>query len=153
MSGDKERCLEAGMDGYLAKPVRADELYAAVEGPAGGAEEPVWDHDVALRRAGGKPRLLRDLAQILTEEGPRLLGEIRAALADENCPELERAAHTLKSSVGLFGARAAADAAWRLETMGRDQDLAGAEDACAALEGELERLMRALTTLARTEGG
>jgi signal transduction histidine kinase/CheY-like chemotaxis protein len=153
MSGDKERCLEAGMDGYLAKPVRADELYAAVEGPAGGAEEPVWDHDVALRRAGGKPRLLRDLAQILTEEGPRLLGEIRAALADENCPELERAAHTLKSSVGLFGARAAADAAWRLETMGRDQDLAGAEDACAALEGELERLMLALTTLARTEGG
>jgi len=153
MAGDKERCLEAGMDGYLAKPIRADELYATVEGPAGEAEESVFDHDAALRRAGGKPRLLQDLAQILTEEGPRLLGEIRHALADENCSELERAAHTLKSSVGLFGAQAAVDAACRLEAMGRDKALAGAEDACAALESELEQLMPALTKLARTEGG
>jgi len=149
MSGDRERCLDAGMDGYLAKPIRADELYAAVEGPAGAP----MDYDAALKRTGGKPKILGQVAHLFLEEGPRLLGDVRRALTDQNCTELERAAHTLKGSADLFGAQALVDAAWQLETMGREKTLAGADDACTALRRELERLMPALTELARTEGG
>jgi CheY-like chemotaxis protein len=149
MSGDRERCLETGMDGYLAKPIRADELYAAVEGPA---EAPL-DHDVALRRTGGKPQVLAQIAQLFLDEGPRLLGDIRRSLTDRAFKEMERAAHTLKGSADLFGAQAVVNVAWRLEKMGREQDVKGADDACTLLEAELERLMPALTELARTEGG
>ncbi len=149
MSGDRERCLDAGMDGYLAKPIRADELYAAVEGPA----DAPMDYDAALKRTGGKPKILGQVAHLFLEEGPRLLGDVRRALTDQNCTELERAAHTLKGSADLFGAQALVDAAWQLETMGREKTLAGADDACTALRSELERLMPALTELARTEGG
>jgi CheY-like chemotaxis protein len=149
MSGDRERCLQAGMDGYLAKPVRADELYAAVEGPA---EAPL-DYDVAMKRTGGKPQVLAQIAQLFLDEGPRLLGDIRRALTERDCKELERAAHTLKGSADLFGAQAVVNVAWRLEKMGREQDVTGADDACTLLKTELERLMPALTKLARAEGG
>jgi CheY-like chemotaxis protein len=149
MAGDRERCLEAGMDGYLAKPVRADELYAAVEGPS----ETPMDYEAALKRTGGKPVILGQIAQLFLEEEPRLLGDLRRALTDRNCVELERAAHTLKGSADLFGAQGVVDAAWRLERMGREKALAGADEACTALKDELERLRPALTALARTEGG
>lgn len=137
------------MDGYLTMPIRADEFHAAVEGPS---EAPL-DRDVALKRTGGKPEVLGRIAQLFLVEGPRLLGDIRRASTDQKCADLERAAHTLKGSAGLFGAQAVVDAAWRLETMGREQDLAGADDACTSLERELERLMAALTELAQMEGG
>lgn len=137
------------MDGHMTKPIRADELHAAVEGPP---EAPL-DRDVALKRTGGKPEVLGKIAQLFLAEGPRLLGDIRRALTDQKCADLERAAHTLKGSADLFGAEAVVDAAWRLETMGREQDLAGADDACTSLKRELERLMAALTELAQTEGG
>jgi CheY-like chemotaxis protein len=149
MRGDRERCLEAGMDGYLAKPIRADELYAAVEGPA----EAPMDQEIALKRTGGKPQVLGQIAQLFLDEGPRLLGDIRRALTDQNGTELERAAHTLKGSADLFGAQAVVNAAWKLETMGRDRTLDGADDAYTVLKRELERLMPAITELARTEGG
>jgi signal transduction histidine kinase/DNA-binding response OmpR family regulator len=149
MTGDRERCLEAGMDGYLAKPIRADELYAAVEGPS----ETPMDYETALKRTGGKPLILGQIAQLFLHEGPRLQADIRRAMTDQDCSELERAAHTLKGSADLFGAQGVVDAAWRLETMGRERDLSGADDAFTALKGEFERLMPAISELARTEGG
>ncbi|MBI1917879.1 MAG: response regulator [Planctomycetes bacterium] len=153
MKGDRERCLEAGMDGYVAKPIRADQLLQAIEDliPTGASiqtatpqEEPgaaILDRTVALSRVGGNEQLLRELMEMFQEECPRLMTAIREALAKGDAPGLRLVAHTLKGSVGTFGATVAFKAASRLELIGREGDLSRAQEAYAALEEAIERLL------------
>ncbi len=165
MKGDRERCLEAGMDGYVPKPIRVDELFEVLDaigarqaiGKARGAadeDEPpcaaavVLDRDEIRRRVGSDRRLLQMLLEAFAEECPRLMGEVRAAFAIGDALRLRRAAHTLKAGVGTFGAREAFAAAVRLEDLAREGDLATAAEACAALEECVERLRPALAALA-----
>jgi PAS domain S-box-containing protein len=164
MKGDRERCLQAGMDGYVSKPIRARELFdaiAAVAGtssepaaprrpePAGPAEAPDWA--LALERVGGDRDLLRDLVRLFLQQCPGWVGELRQGLANSDAAVLKRAAHNLKSCLGNFGARAAFERAQSLETMGREGKLAGADEVCRALEQSLERLRPALAAFAQTE--
>jgi signal transduction histidine kinase/DNA-binding response OmpR family regulator/HPt (histidine-containing phosphotransfer) domain-containing protein len=163
MQGDRERCLAAGMDGYVSKPLQAQELFAVVESlaparaeaqtdtPVGatlpGPMEPVFDRNVALDRVQGDHELLREIVGLFFEETPALMRQIEEAIAHRDAKALERAAHTLKSSVGTFGAKAAFDVAQRLETLGRGGDFTNAEMAYAELEHEMARLEPALVTL------
>jgi CheY-like chemotaxis protein/HPt (histidine-containing phosphotransfer) domain-containing protein len=168
MKGDRERCLAAGMDGYIPKPIRMEELYEALGNlvPASAkverstiAEEPsdgVINKAAILARVDGDLELLRELVELFLRDHPRRLDEIREAVAQGLTVDLERAAHALKGSVGNFGAKDAVEAARRLETMGRDDELsssggqARAEQAYAQLEAELTRLESALLTLVGT---
>jgi HPt (histidine-containing phosphotransfer) domain-containing protein len=168
MQGDRERCLAAGMDGYVSKPLQVQELLAVIESlvptPAaaetdtGAKAEPsppveappgglVFDRNVALDRVQGDHELLQEIIALFFEETPALLAQIKEAIARRDGKALERAAHTLKGSVGTFGAKAAFAAALRLEQMGRSEDFADAEMACAELEHELARLEPALVAL------
>jgi PAS domain S-box-containing protein len=152
MTGDRERCLEAGMDDYVSKPVRVHELFAAIGRamkrsslPSPLAEEeasspgPI-DWASARRHAGGDDRLLRDLVRLFLKEHPRWLAELRQAIGAADPAAVRAAAHSLKGSLGTLGVRVAFELAARLEALGREGRLAGAEDACALLETEIERL-------------
>ncbi len=155
MKGDRERCLATGMDGYVAKPLRAEELFGVVEGLAAdgagtkapASAEAAFDEATAIRRVGGDRELLAELAGLFLGQCPLWMAEIRAALTGGDARALQRAAHSLRGSVGNFGAAAAVEAAGRLETMGQRGDLAGAEEAWAALEEAVARLRPALAGL------
>jgi signal transduction histidine kinase/CheY-like chemotaxis protein len=156
MKGDRERCLEAGMDDYLAKPIRPEELYAVLGRMAGPSGEPApaaepaapepggYEPATALGRAGGDAAVLREVVGLFLDSCPAQLAALRQAVARRDAPAVRLAAHGLKGAVSTFGAREAVEAAGRLEAMGRAGDLAGADEACAALEEALARLRPAL---------
>lgn len=151
MQGDRDRFLAAGMDGYVAKPVRPHELYAAVEefGPHAEAgllapTDVPFEWDAALESVGGDEAMLRELAEMFFAECPKLMEQIREHIASADGPELRRAAHTLKGSAHVFGAEGVAEAAHRLEEIGREEAFADAAEALALLEDEVARLLPAL---------
>jgi CheY-like chemotaxis protein len=150
MKGDRERCLEAGMDGYVAKPIQAGELFHVIERtvpaePAPADPRPgLIDWDRALKNAGGDRDILRDLVAVFLGACPEWLAKLWEAVDRQDAAGLRRLGHTIKGAVGLLGARTALTAAERVETMGREGNLAGAGEACAALEQELRDVQAAL---------
>ncbi|HZO12622.1 MAG TPA: response regulator [Polyangiaceae bacterium] len=158
MKGDRERCLRAGFDAYLCKPIRPDELFDAIDAvvptdygaPAAALSRPAtdFDPDSLLARAGHDLDLARELASIVLEEQDGWLRSIDAAIAREDAAELQRVAHTIKGAVASCGAHAAADVALMLERMGRDGELGGAERTARTLGEALERLKPALHAFA-----
>jgi HPt (histidine-containing phosphotransfer) domain-containing protein len=137
MEGDKERCLDAGMDGYVTKPVEAERLVKAVESAAGS-----FDPHVAVARLGGDRRLLRDLLDIFLAECPAMMSNIRKAIDATDPKALRHAAHALKGSVANFAATRPFEAAQMLERMGIDDDLSGAPLAFRELEEALDVFRR-----------
>jgi PAS domain S-box-containing protein len=158
LKGDRERCLAAGMDGYVSKPIAPVELFETIEdatvvpvaaNPASeeGIASPVnWEE--ALARVEGDRQLLADMAKLFLEDGPKFFSEVRAAVAQRDPRALERAAHALKGSTGNFSAHATFEAALNMEKIGRSGDLTAAEEACGVLKQELERLWPAIEAMA-----
>ncbi|MEW5803382.1 MAG: response regulator [bacterium] len=140
MKGDRERCLKAGMDGYVSKPIKV----AAVEEemkkiiswlggearnqekilpPAGPLPEGVFDFSGAMENLGGDKDLLRDVSSLFLETEPSELQTLKAAVLSEDSTLIERLAHTLKGKASNIGASKIADEASRLEIAARSGNL------------------------------
>jgi len=164
MAGDRERCLAAGMDAYVAKPLRPAELMEALaqvvprparasaddDGPA------ALDEDLRARllaRVDGDPALLAELAGLFVSDAAQARAELRARLDAGEAERMYRAAHRLKGAAGALGAEEVAEAAGRLEALGREGDLTAAPAALAELEIRLDRLLVTLRALTGTPAG
>ena len=159
MEGDRERCLAAGMDGYIGKPIQAEDLIDAIENlgqssavaevatTANPREQEPIDTASALARVEGDVELLKEVVALFLKELPELVTNLREAITARDGSAIERAAHNLKGSVGNFAAQPAFEAALKLEVLGRNGSLSEAEPAYCELEKEIERLKSAMANL------
>lgn len=156
MKGDKEKCLEAGMDGYVAKPINAQELFETIENLLGApnVEATPFNHagqaldkSQILDQVGGDKDLLKEVVALFLDDCPKLIEQMREAIQESNPEGLQKAAHTLKGSVSNFGATLAVQAALDLETMGKTGDIGGAAGVLEVLEKEIDRVREELISL------
>jgi two-component system sensor histidine kinase/response regulator len=145
MSGDRDRAMLAGMDDYVSKPIRFEDLRRAIQrhAPAG------LNTAALLDGVSGDRKLLREMVDLFLVDAPKLVGRVKRAVVRGDAVRLKEAAHALKGSVGNFGSASAFEAARRLETFGRENNLPSARLAIGAFELEIRKLRQALRDLKR----
>jgi CheY-like chemotaxis protein len=128
MTGDKERCLAAGMDGYLSKPIRPQELdavldaYSSASQPIISAESSINVEEL-MERVDGDRALLAELAEIFREDYPKQILLAHEALAVNDAATVRRIGHSLKGALANLAAPNASGLAASVEAMGKSGDL------------------------------
>ncbi|MUM76558.1 response regulator [Pseudodesulfovibrio sp. F-1] len=174
LKGDRERFLGAGMNGYIAKPIRIDDFYATVaaavssdsaalddssEGKGGHASQGdctagppdrtdkgchAFDRETALEMLGGNRALLGRMDAIFLRDTPRDLEDLAEALASRRLDEAGRLAHSIKGSAKTVGGRRAGALAEQVEFFCRQQDHASAAREYKTLESEVRSALEFL---------
>ena len=158
MTGDRERCLEAGMDGYLSKPIDPTLLFATVEAEPGvehtgdGSIAPqqmraAVDYDALMRRLAGDEELLYQVIALFLEDCPPRLAAIQAAVEQRNAEQIRLVSHALRGSAGNLSAERLSDAARDLERIGAESDFEAAPAAARRVANEAVAVMAQLREL------
>jgi PAS domain S-box-containing protein len=146
MKGDRERCLAAGMDEYVAKPVRKQELYAAIApffdghtemepdpSSVAGRHSEIVNWEAALRHVDGSEDILYEVAQDTLTEVPDLMRQLEQALENGRGVEAGRLAHTIKATGRMFAVQPLLEQTSRIETLAAAGDLESAGNVAAVL--------------------
>jgi CheY-like chemotaxis protein len=148
---ERERCLRAGMDGFLTKPVVESDLASVIQAVLKvGNPLPVFDREAASGRANGDRDLLAELSRIFLEETPGTLKKLEQAVERGETESIERLAHRMKGALLMLAASRAAEAALALETAATGGHAASL-DALLRLRVEVERLEEELRELVLEE--
>ena len=148
MVGDRERCLKAGMDGYLIKPIQPATLLEAIERLhlAGGrskraqAEKIVLDRTTLLERVDGDMQLLGEITNLFLQQCEPLMASAREAMKTGNAGRFAYDIHTLHGMFRSLSATAAQEAAGKLEELDLVKNLEKVQAAYALLEQEAQAL-------------
>ncbi len=161
MRGDRERCLENGMDGYISKPIHPVDLFSEIERCLGLQKgntpmlensqktQELIDRASLLERVEGDQELLSEMIQIFLEEAPGLINTMRGALQSGDMVLLERSAHSLKGAVSNLSSKATAAAALKLEQDAKENNSQSAKESLAAVERTMKLLLPALSELSQ----
>jgi CheY-like chemotaxis protein len=146
MTGDRERCIAAGMDGYLSKPINPGVLFAVVEDDApirsgGLPAASAFDRGAALDRLNGDEALLSGVIERFLEECPLRLAAIKTAVDRRDAEGLRVEAHSLKGAAGNLSAVGLFEAAQVVERIGTENRLDAAEAAWRRLSAEATQVL------------
>jgi signal transduction histidine kinase/DNA-binding NarL/FixJ family response regulator/PAS domain-containing protein len=161
LKGDRERFLDAGMDDYIAKPIKMRDFYQtiarAVDGrphtPPAPEEEPPavsakpYDRESALEMLGGKRALLARMDEIFLRDVPGELKELADRFGERDWDDAKRLAHSIKSSARTVGAQRLGAIAEQMEYLCRQQDAASAEKELKILESDVRSALDYLTVV------
>jgi two-component system sensor histidine kinase/response regulator len=162
MKGDRERCLEAGMDEYISKPIRSRQLFdtlalvlsaeptSAIDSGDANSGQNEIDWAQMLEFVEGDRDLMQVIVETALDEAPRLLQAVRNAVECGDTDALCRAAHTLGGSIRNFGPTQASHCALELEAIGNDGNLEHALNVVAALETAMASLLSNLSQRAKS---
>ncbi|RLA96559.1 MAG: hypothetical protein DRG32_05125 [Deltaproteobacteria bacterium] len=164
MKEDRERCLQAGMDAYVPKPIKVQKLFKVIEEILPEAPEPQetleekptpseaerttplegpsFDMEKALDMAGGDEEFLKELVGIYLSDCPEKLSKIHRAIEAQDNQTLYETAHSLKGASGNLGLTRAYELALELERKGKEGRTEGAEKVFRALEEEIGRFRK-----------
>ncbi len=153
VKGDRERCLEAGMDEYVSKPIDSDKLFEAIEKltdapgitKSMAAASVTMDKTLLLEAFDGDWNFLKEVVEVFLDDYPRLLDNLRKSLNKGDCDTFMRSAHSLKGMLKNFRAETAAEIALDLEKKGKEADLEGAQpdiESLAAQTAEVGNTLR-----------
>ncbi len=168
---DRDQCLAAGMDGYIGKPIQPDDLRRTIEqftqshshstsassadesfsSPGIGASSDVIDLEMARRQIPGGEQGVREMAQFLLDQCPTMMMEIQQALTARDGKRIQRAAHSLKGSTDIFGAKHVVGVARRIELAGKRGNVNDASEAMPELREQVSQLRSALAVTAAAE--
>ena len=159
MKGDRERCMEAGMDGYISKPIRPQELDEVLEKYLDYEHEEVTGEDIVnpsvssicseelLERIDGDRGFLVELLELFRGDYPAQIRAAREAIAEGDAAGLQKIGHALKGALGNLAAQHASGLASELELMGKSGDMALAGSRVKVLEEELVQVIETLEGL------
>lgn len=171
MKADRESYLAAGMDDYVRKPIQVQDLVAALERAVGSRER----HDVQRKKTadddphedelGLDPVALQNLSELVgddeafleeligtyLEHAPKMIAEMKRAIAENDAPALRLTAHTLKSNSADFGAMILSELSKKLEFMGQEEQLDGAATLIPEVQSEFEKAASILRDILKQE--
>lgn len=166
LTGDREKCLAAGMDSYLAKPIHANKLIAMVEKITSGASRqstvtyPQANRNTdaqpfgiseALQRMNGETDLLIEHIGFVAHDAPQLIEDMQKSIASSDADSLAIAAHRLKSLVGAYSHDEAHELSYSLELMGKQRKLDDAQATVERLERLVAQFVKAIEAYAASE--
>jgi PAS domain S-box-containing protein len=159
MRGDRERCLEAGMDGYMSKPIKSVELRKLLQQLVMQSQQAVKAQDTlvtAFDYAAGIGTVDEEVVGIIAEpflaEWPQDLARLQAAQASDDIKGVLHVAHSLKGTLAMFGARPASEVAAQLERQSHAGDTTGMAALVDQLANEVAQLLVVLTRVVNSGG-
>ncbi|MBX3668449.1 MAG: PAS domain S-box protein [Rhodocyclaceae bacterium] len=153
LAGDREKCLEAGMDGYVSKPIQVPALVQALTEatqarliedfapPQQAVAAGLYDRETVLMNLDGDLDLLKTVAQMFIEDIPNQLEQLSAALQAANDSTAYAVAHTIKGMVGNFSSSRALDCARDVEQYAKNGNIDMARQSLPQLQQMLAQLL------------